>query len=77
MCSLIQEVDEEPPSKYEPNKEQRKHEDFKWIKEVSSIHPCIYIYIYHQKITEDFSSNKNVRQGGASPRNHESAYTSQ
>ena len=39
LCYFIQEVNEEPPPKSEPNKEQRKHEDFKWVKEVSSIHP--------------------------------------
>ena len=37
--SFIQEVNEEPPPKYEPNKEQIKHEEFKCLKEVSSIHP--------------------------------------
>ena len=36
---FIQEVNEEPPPKYEPNKEQMKHEDFKLLQEVSSIHP--------------------------------------
>ena len=34
-CSFIQEVDEEPPPKSQPNKEQKKYEDFKWLKEVS------------------------------------------
>ena len=59
MCSFIQELNEEPPPKYEPNKEQIKHEDFKCLKEVSSIH---HEYVYHHEITEDVSSNTNVPQ---------------
>ena len=39
LFSFIQELNEETPPKFEPNKEQIKHEDFKWLKEVSSLHP--------------------------------------
>ena len=58
MCLFIQGVNEEPPPKYEPNKDQRKHEDFKWIKYDQYTHE----YVYHHGITEDFSANNNFLQ---------------
>ena len=56
---FIQGVNEEPPPKSEPNNEQRKHEDFKWIKES---HQYTHEYVYHHEITEDVASNNNFPQ---------------
>ena len=59
MFSLLREVNEEPPVKYEPNKEKRKHEDFKWLKEV---YQYTHEYVYHHVTSEDVSTNNNFLQ---------------
>ena len=52
-------MNEEPPPKSEPNKEQTKHEDFKWLKEVSWKYN--HEYVYHHNVTKDVAENvKNM-----------------
>ena len=56
MCSFVQEDNEETPPKYEPNKEQGKHEYCNWIK---NSHQYTHEYVYHHNVTKDVAENVN------------------
>ena len=59
MCYFIQEVNEEPPPKYEPNKEQV---NMKTSSGSKKSHQYTHEYVYHHEITKDFFPNNNFLQ---------------
>ena len=59
MCSFIQEVNEEPPPKFEPNKEQKNMKTPSCSKKS---HQYTHEYVYHHVTSEDVSVNNNFLQ---------------